>query len=170
MKFFQGDEWSHLRALHGWIPGGNTSLPLNGAFQQTAAVCSLGRGPSINHTLQSVKKWIFGMLPWDALANLHPRELLGSYLVIQRMKDKFTTRALRNFSRTNGPLITVKLFGDREKIVSKVPWARNAFQENLKHFCNLIPCEGFRFKPESSKTRDYELKAYSNFRAVERDT
>lgn len=55
------------------------------------------------------------------MANLHPRELLGSYLGIQRMKDKFTTRALRNFSRTNGPLITVELLGDREKIVSKFP-------------------------------------------------
>jgi len=44
------------------------------------------------------------------------------------MKDKLTTRAVRNVRETNGFLIAVRLLGDREKTVSKFPGARNAFQ------------------------------------------
>lgn len=138
---------------------------------------SPGRGPSINHLLLSVKKWVFGMLPWDSLANLCARELLHVPWQLSIDKEWKINSQLGPLGMWERQMVLWSLWsylGIEKKIVSKFPWARNAFQENLKCICNLIlpECEGFGFKPQSSKTHqsEHELKAYSNFRAMERGT
>lgn len=45
-------------------------------FRQSAAVHWPGRGPSLNHPLQSVRKLMLGVLQWDSLANVRARETL----------------------------------------------------------------------------------------------
>lgn len=116
MELFQGNEWSYLRELPGWIPLENILLHLNSVFWQSAMVHSLGRRPSINHILQSVKRWMFGMLLWDSLANLHAKELLHVPWQLPSDKERKISSQQGPSGTSEAQMVLWSLWSYREKL------------------------------------------------------